>query len=167
MKRKLITIALAMMLTMPLMVSAVYTDSLINLVLRYNRIAGSDLPLIESVGDVQPGKEFDAYTISLNKNAALAVQTISGTNTILEAMVLASGDGSAISGMTIMQTIGAFCGAVGFIDQLDQSYDFLEKVGLFKEGALDGRLNKYQVDGHTISFTQVKDVGLMFTVSKP
>ena len=167
MKKKLSAFTLALLLALPFLAGAVYTNSLINLVLRYNALCGDQLSLIESVAEPKVGKEFDAYTISLNKYAALAVQTSSGTNNILEAMVFASGDGSAMAGARIMQTLGAFCGALGFIDKLDQSYEFLEKAGLFKDGALDGRLNKYQVDHHTITFAQIKGVGLMFTVVLP
>lgn len=163
--KKLLMVILALLLVLPAIGEVTYTRDLFTLFLRYNEIVGNDLPTIKKVEDPQKGSEMDAYTISLNQFATLVVQTKSGTNEIIETMVIASGDGSAISGVTILQTIGAYCGALGFIDKLDQSYTYLSEVGLFEDDALDGRLNTYDGEGYTITFSQIKDIGLMFSAA--
>lgn len=167
MKRKLIALILVLILVLPGAASASYTDSLINLLLRYNAFVTDHLPLIESVDAPETGTKADTYNIKLNKYGSMLVSTAPGTLSLNNIMVFVSGDGSALSGLEVMQTLSACCGAMGFINTMDQSYKFMEKVGLFGDGALDGRQNKYSVDGYEIAFSNSKVFGLMMTITKP
>jgi hypothetical protein len=171
MKRRWMVLVLAalllLMMVFPLVAGAVTPPNLINFILRYNEISAGQLPSIQKVDDPDRGKTFDNYIIELNKYAALNIRTKPGELAITETMVIASGDGSAASGAAIMMTIGSFCGAYGLFDRLDQSGKYFEKIGLMETDALDGRKNSYQANGHTISFTQVKGLGLMFVITPP
>ena len=167
--KKVLSVAVVFVLlfALPLSVRAVYTDNIINFVLRYNVFVADQLPLIKSVEAPQPGTKMDAYAISLNKYASLIAQTTPGTISLGDTMLITSGDGSAMSGAEILLTVGAYFGALGFIDKMDQTGDFAERIGLFAEGALEGRQNKYAVDGYEITFSNTKSMGLFFSVSKP
>lgn len=165
------TLALALCALMALMAASAeageYASTVAQLVIRYNDIVHGTLPIIPDIPKADTsGPEFDATTILLNDRCVMVVQTERETGVILDAMLLTSGTGTSTSGPTILQTFAAFIAAYGFADTLEDGLKLLLTIGFIGEDAFDGSIYKYDLDGYVISYTYMKDIGLMMVISK-
>lgn len=147
--------------------TGVYATSLAQLILRYNDIVHGSLPIVPDIPKIDvSGSSFDSTTFMLNENCALSVRTESGTGEIQHLMLFASGSGTAMSGLTILQTAASIVAAYGFADTLAGGFNLMKKAGFVEDDAFDGSLHEYPLDGHNLSYAYIQGVGLMVTISK-
>lgn len=147
--------------------SSPYATSSAQLILRYNDIVHGSLPAITDIPKAdESGTAFDATTVPLNGNCAMVLQTEKGTGRLADVMILASGSGTAASGLVIMQTMAGFVAAYGLADTLAEGLAYLVSIGMNKADAFDGSLHQHSADGVEVSYANIKGIGLMLTIAK-